>query len=128
MTTPTTTRDSDYYRRLGGYQGPIKLTLMQVGCPRCEAAPGEPCNGTNGPIKSLHPERSEFRDELNARAAADTATGRWYRHQFRLGLVPMPPKPCGTFAAYQRHKRNGETIDDACREAARTAWRLAKAT
>ena len=25
--------------------------------------------------------------------------------------------PCGTQAAYKRHQRNGEPIDDACREA-----------
>jgi hypothetical protein len=27
--------------------------------------------------------------------------------------------PCGTFTAYKRHKRNGESVDDACAEAAR---------
>lgn len=27
--------------------------------------------------------------------------------------------PCGTFTAYKRHKRNGEPVDDDCREAAR---------
>jgi hypothetical protein len=29
------------------------------------------------------------------------------------------PAPCGSFAAYQRHKRNGEDVDDACAQAAR---------
>lgn len=28
-------------------------------------------------------------------------------------------KPCGTFAAYLRHKRKGEPVDDACAQAAR---------
>lgn len=34
--------------------------------------------------------------------------------------MPRTLQPCGTHAAYQRHKRHGEPIDDACREAART--------
>lgn len=29
----------------------------------------------------------------------------------------MSPKSCGTRAAYERHRRQGEPIDDACREA-----------
>ena len=36
------------------------------------------------------------------------------------------PAPCGTTAAYQRHRRYGEPIDDACRQAqtdAARAWR-----
>lgn len=41
------------------------------------------------------------------------------------GYVPPPPRkvgtrppaPCGTPSAYDRHIRNGEPIDDACREA-----------
>lgn len=28
-------------------------------------------------------------------------------------------KPCGTYAAYRRHKRNGEPVDDACAQAGR---------
>jgi hypothetical protein len=28
-------------------------------------------------------------------------------------------KPCGTYAAYRRHLRNSEAVDDACAEAAR---------
>lgn len=30
---------------------------------------------------------------------------------------PKPPIPCGSYAAHRRHKRAGEPIDDACREA-----------
>lgn len=30
-----------------------------------------------------------------------------------------PPPPCGTFRAYARHNRLGETIDEACAQAAR---------
>lgn len=32
--------------------------------------------------------------------------------------VPNPP-PCGTYAAYQRHYRRGQPIDQACRDANR---------
>ena len=28
---------------------------------------------------------------------------------------PAPSSPCGTVAAYKRHKRRGEPVDDACR-------------
>ncbi|MEU9733962.1 WhiB family transcriptional regulator [Streptomyces sp. NPDC048002] len=42
----------------------------------------------------------------------------------RTGVVPAQPAPCGTRAAYQRHLRRGEPVDDACRAAnARDAGR-----
>jgi hypothetical protein len=41
---------------------------------------------------------------------------RAYRDRKRGG-PPRTPKPCGTMAAYRRHQRHGEPIDDACREA-----------
>jgi len=31
-------------------------------------------------------------------------------------------QPCGTYAAYARHKDRGELVDDDCREAARRYW------
>ncbi|MDI9889963.1 hypothetical protein [Microbacterium sp. IEGM 1404] len=34
-----------------------------------------------------------------------------------------PKAPCGTDAAYRRHLRNGETVDDACRDAHAAARR-----
>jgi hypothetical protein len=34
--------------------------------------------------------------------------------------MPRPePQPCGTWGAYQAHRRNGDPVDDACREACR---------
>lgn len=36
---------------------------------------------------------------------------------------PRPLKPCGTRAAYQRHRRNGEKPCDACRQAESRAER-----
>jgi hypothetical protein len=36
---------------------------------------------------------------------------------------PPVQNPCGTLAAYRRHQRRGELIDDDCQEAARTCWR-----
>lgn len=33
--------------------------------------------------------------------------------------MPRELKPCGTWAAYNRHRRKGEPIDDACAQAAR---------
>ncbi|MER6673683.1 WhiB family transcriptional regulator [Streptomyces sp. NPDC000983] len=42
----------------------------------------------------------------------------------RPATVPAQPAPCGTRAAYQRHLRRGEPVDDACRAAnARDAGR-----
>lgn len=36
----------------------------------------------------------------------------------RTGVLGRPvTEPCGTSAAYKRHKRNGEPVDAACREA-----------
>lgn len=36
----------------------------------------------------------------------------------RTGQPGRPASaPCGTVAAYKRHKRKGEPIDDACRQA-----------
>lgn len=37
-----------------------------------------------------------------------------------------PPAPCGTPSAYDRHTRNGEPIDDACREAHNAKRRQSK--
>lgn len=31
-------------------------------------------------------------------------------------------RPCGTYAAYKRHKRHGEPVDEACEAAARAKW------
>lgn len=33
------------------------------------------------------------------------------------GGPPRKLAPCGTYAAYRRHQRRGEPIDDACRDA-----------
>lgn len=33
------------------------------------------------------------------------------------GPGPQPSAPCGTSSAYKRHKRHGEPVDDACRQA-----------
>lgn len=33
--------------------------------------------------------------------------------------MPRPPSPCGTFAAYRRHLKKGEPVDEACQQAAR---------
>lgn len=41
---------------------------------------------------------------------------RAYRDRKRGG-PPREPQPCGTLAAVRRHKRKGEPLDDACREA-----------
>jgi hypothetical protein len=35
----------------------------------------------------------------------------------RRGVPVRVPKPCGTYAAYRRHQRNGEPVDAACRAA-----------
>jgi len=41
------------------------------------------------------------------------------RRALRAGRPPGPqPSPCGTRGAYDRHRRNGETPCDPCREAA----------
>lgn len=47
---------------------------------------------------------------------------RRYRDRKR-GRPPREPKPCGTLAAYRRHQRHNEPIDDACRDAYNTAQR-----
>ena len=39
-----------------------------------------------------------------------------YRDHLRGG-PPRAPEPCGTYAAFRRHQRKGEAIDDACRKA-----------
>lgn len=126
--TTESVKDSDYYRRLGGYQGPAKLTAKEVGCPTCSAAGGEPCvSGKGVAMKSMHPSRASYAAELNERANGDSSTARWWRMEFRQGRIPKPPKPCGSFAAYKRHKRNGEPIDAKCEKAAREYWAVENA-
>jgi hypothetical protein len=41
---------------------------------------------------------------------------------------PIVTQPCGTYAAYSRHKDRGELVDDDCQEAARTYWRERRRT
>ena len=42
----------------------------------------------------------------------------WQRERRRAaGVKPLVLAPCGTPAAYRRHLRNSEPIDDACRQA-----------
>ena len=41
--------------------------------------------------------------------------------EFGRPLEP-PLAPCGTYAAFRRHKQRGELIDDDCRTAAREYW------
>lgn len=40
-----------------------------------------------------------------------------YRARKRGELPPVTLAPCGTLAAYRRHTRHGEPIDQACRDA-----------
>lgn len=52
-----------------------------------------------------------------------TCYQRWVRHGRPGGgpPAPKPLQPCGTDAAYQRHVKYGEPIDDACRGARNAA-------
>lgn len=47
---------------------------------------------------------------------ADRSRFQEYRDRLRGGPARVPA-PCGTYAAYRRHQRNGEPVDEACREA-----------
>lgn len=52
-----------------------------------------------------------------------TCYQRWVRHGRPAGGPPArkPLQPCGTDAAYQRHVKHSEPIDDACRDARNAA-------
>jgi hypothetical protein len=62
---------------------------------------------------------------IAARIPCDRATVR--HHRTALGLAcntdPVPLQPCGTHAAFERHKTYGEPIDDVCREGERAYHR-----
>lgn len=47
---------------------------------------------------------------------------RAYRDRKR-GTPARVPLPCGTLAAFRRHQRRGEPIDQACRDAYNAAHR-----
>jgi hypothetical protein len=47
---------------------------------------------------------------------------RAYRDRKRGG-PPREPEPCGTLAAVRRHRRHGEQLDAACRDAYNAAHR-----
>lgn len=53
---------------------------------------------------------------MEAMADDDATRARRYRDSKR-GKPARQPAPCGTYAAYRRHQRKGEPIDDACRQA-----------
>ena len=46
---------------------------------------------------------------------SDAERARRYRDRQRGG--PPSLAPCGTYAAYRRHLRHGEPIDEACQQA-----------
>jgi hypothetical protein len=60
---------------------------------------------------------------LATKAWCHTCYRRWVRHGRPEGGPPArkPLQPCGTDAAYQRHVKCGEPIDDACRDARNAA-------
>lgn len=55
----------------------------------------------------------------------DACYKRWRKAGCPQGGPPTPraPLPCGTTAAWQRHRRHGEPIDEACRAARNAACR-----
>lgn len=64
--------------------------------------------------------------------ATDERWGMWGgltpAERRELARAPAPrrwadPEPCGTLAAYKRHQRHGEPVDDACRAANSAAWK-----
>jgi hypothetical protein len=102
---------------------PTTLDPIAVPCPTCPARHGEPCTSRTGKVtKVVHVERKRWARVLLERASGTTGTARWYRHQFKRGLAPAKPQPCGTEAAFRRHLRNGEPVDEKCRKAAREQW------
>lgn len=56
---------------------------------------------------------------LAANGWCHTCYQRWVRHGRPVDGPPAPKQPqgCGTDAGYQRHVKNGEPIDDRCRDA-----------
>lgn len=58
---------------------------------------------------------------------SQTPAERARAYRARHGATDKPGRPvtapCGTVPAYKRHKRNGEPIDDACRQAYNTEQR-----
>jgi len=119
MTKTTTPERETHFKRVGGYKGPAKLDVIDVPCGTCGAAIGAKCEG----VSTFHKTRREWRKTLLERADGDTSTARWWRMRIRNGQIAAPPQGCGTYGAYQRHRRNGEVIDAACEEAARAEWR-----
>ena len=95
----------------------IHLDPLDVPCPTCRAKSMKRCTGNDGP----HPTRIEWAVELMSRANAPGERGSNYRARIRRGEIPNQPAPCGTEAAYARHVRNGEPIDEACLAATRQA-------
>lgn len=59
-------------------------------CPKCRAEFGSPCVTREGNLTQTHKQRYAL----------------------------QRPPPCGTYAAFQRHKKAGEEIDGPCRRAA----------
>lgn len=49
-------------------------------------------------------------------AQSDAERARAYRQRNGAGTTrgPAPVRPCGTLAAYRRHVRHGEPVDEAC--------------
>lgn len=88
----------------------------------------QPC-GTYAAFRR-HEDRGELIDDECRAAARAYWAGRKRQQPARrassrdTGPVAeeRPQAACGTYAAYARHKRHGEPIDDECQTAARSYW------
>lgn len=78
--------------------------------------------GTPYATRRFHPERVTFRDYFVEKATGNTDIARWWRWKLRNEGPSSPPKPHGSMAAYQRHKREGTDPCTECSEAARDYW------
>lgn len=73
-------------------------------------------------------EKSEPAKTRHGVAGGATAVERWELHRYLTGVQPKPrisggkqPAPCGTQAAWERHRRNKERVCPDC-----AAWRRAQ--
>jgi len=111
-------------------QPAIKVDVLDVGCSRCKARPGDPCTDIDPRTdevtvrKRPHQVRYEYRDTVVENAQGTSDTARWYRWKIRHGkLMPREERKHGSLSGYTQHRRLGEEACDECAKAARAVWR-----
>lgn len=87
------------------------------GEPICELCAVVPLTDPNGAAR-----KAKYRRARGVQPRNFTSTATRAQVEAREAMMLTRLAPCGSYAAYRRHRRYGEPVDEACQQAARDQW------